>query len=131
MPLLGIKCLREDLTVVLLIYDYIILFERCMILIIYMITACVVPTGLVCDFTSDDVILRSTRDMDICNNHRAALFFYDVDLGFLIHHCSGRPVAPRSFADSAPVVIFQTTVPKVPNIDKYWYNIRRDFSKSL
>ena len=98
-----------------------------------MVTACIVPTGLVCDFTSDDVGLITTTDMDICNNHRAALFFYDVDLGYLMHHCSGRPVAPRleAMTDSHLVVIHQTTVPNIPNIHQYLYTIRRDFSKSL
>ena len=96
-----------------------------------MVTACIVPSGLVCDFTSATVNLFSETDMDICNNHRAALFFYDVHLGFLIHHCSGRPVAPAALSHSNPVVIHQSTVPNIPNIHQYLYTIRRDFSKSF
>ena len=92
-------------------------------------TACLVSYQLVCEFTASFVGLVAETDMSICNSHRAALFYYDVNLGYLIHHCTGRPVAPTSISTSGYLVIYQSTPPYTPNIHTYWYNIRRDFSK--
>ena len=92
-------------------------------------TACVVSHGLVCDFPEENIPLRLETDMNVCNNHRAALFYYDVDLGYLIHHCSGRPVGPSGISDTSHMMISQTTAPYIANIHSYFTAIRRDFSK--
>ena len=82
-------------------------------------------TGL----TSSTFQIVVETDMSICNTLRAALFYYNADLGYLMHHCSGRPVGPTSISTSGYMVIFQSTLNHAPDINNYWTALRRDFSK--
>ena len=92
-------------------------------------TACLVSQGHVCEFTSSYISVIVETDMSICNTHRAALFYYNADLGYLMHHCSGRPVGPTEISTSGYMVIFQSTLNHVPDINYYWTTLRGDFSK--
>lgn len=93
--------------------------------------SCLVSENLVCEFTSAFVPLRIEMDISVCNANRAALFYYDIKHGYLIHHCSGRPVGVSAGVNGAAdfVAIFQTTAPYAPNIHEYTHIIRRNFSK--
>ena len=52
-------------------------------------SACLVSENFLCEFTQDNIPLRIEMDISICNANRASLFYYDIKLGILIHHCSG------------------------------------------
>ena len=90
-------------------------------------TACLISSGHVCEFTSSYISVIVETDMSICNTHRAALFYYNVDLGYLMHHCSGRPAGPTAISTAGYMVIFQSTSKYIPDINYYWTALRRDF----
>ena len=94
---------------------------------------CLVSEDLLCDFTVEWIKVFVETDTNICNSHRAALFYYDVNHGYLIHHCSGRPVSPVTvnigYFSQTIMGIRQTVPVNVPEINDYRYTIRRDFSK--
>ena len=77
--------------------------------------------------TSSTFQIVVETDMSICNTHRAALFYYNADLGYLMHHCSGRPVGPTAISTAGYMVIFQSTSKYIPDINYYWTALRRDF----
>ena len=92
-------------------------------------SACLVSENFLCEFTQDNIPLRIEMDISICNANRASLFYYDIKLGILIHHCSGRPVSVVTGAPTPFVAIFQSTAPSPPNIHTYHNIFRRDHSK--
>ena len=100
------------------------------------LTRCLVSEDLLCDFTVSWIKVRVETDTNVCNTHRAALFSFDADLGILIHHCSGRIVAPQAYtvnpAFTHLMAIHQNNPPNgPPDIYSQTNTVRRDFSEYL
>ena len=94
-------------------------------------TACLMSSSRHCVFSAgyNSYNVRVETDMNICNNHRAAIFYFNRRIGRLVHHCTGYPIGYD--ASDGLMKIYKTGYPSdiQQNIDDSLKAWRREFSK--